>query len=83
MSTEPREPRTPFIWQCCELPPRSDDGQSLFGELAPPTGYMLHSWQVAPIGVLVICWVRLTMRSDLGSELALMLIDKTKAKPAG
>jgi hypothetical protein len=39
---------------------------------------MLHSWRIAPIGVMVICWVR--MRSEPAAELALMLLDKTKAK---
>lgn len=56
----------------------SVDEQRVFAEVRPPTDYMLHSWCIAPIGTMVICWVR--MRSDSASELALMLLDKTSKK---
>lgn len=72
------EPQSPFLWQHCELPPMSEDEKRSFAEVRPPAGYMLHSWAIAPIGTMVICWVR--MHTDLGSELALRLLDRSKAK---
>lgn len=75
------DPTGPFVWQCCELPTTSISGSeyAFFREVPPPPGYMLHSWSIAPIGTLVICWVR--MPRDLGSDLALMLLDKTQKGP--
>lgn len=72
------EPRGPFIWQSCELPPSSSEAQMFYREVPPPTGYMLHSWRISPIGELVICWVR--MRTDLASQMALALFDATSGK---
>lgn len=75
------DPTGPFIWESRELPSLTvtEDTRS-FREVPPPTGYMLHSWRISPIGELVICWVR--MPRDLGSELAVKLLDMTSRKEA-
>lgn len=73
------DPTGPFIWESRELPSLTvTEDTRFFREVPPPTGYMLHSWRISPIGELVICWVR--MRTDLASQMALALFDATSGK---